>query len=136
VKDTASAKAVEVAKTVAEGVVVGLLYYVVYVLILPKVLTGAFEGLNMVFPISMGTYLVALYLFVGLGTATSLLKNQPLSLPLKLLSKVFGALLVLAILNFGKLQGTIPVMGMLVDFRIDISVLLYAILLFSMLMFP
>jgi len=126
----------EVIKAITEGVLIGLLYYVVYILILPKLLTGIFGELKLVFPISPRTYLIALYLFVGLGTATSLLKNHPLSLPLKLLSKVLGALLVLAILNFGILQGTIPVMGMQIDFRIDISVLLYAILLFSMLMFP
>ncbi len=126
----------EVIKAITEGVLIGLLYYVVYILILPKLLAGIFGELKLVFPISLRTYLIALYLFVGLGTATSLLKNHPLSLPLKLLSKVLGALLVLAILNFGILQGTIPVMGVQIDFRIDISVLLYAILLFSMLMFP
>jgi len=126
----------EVIKAITEGVLIGLLYYVVYILILPKLLAGIFGELKIVFPISLRTYLIALYLFVGLGTATSLLKNHPLSLPLKLLSKVLGALLVLAILNFGILQGTIPVMGVQIDFRIDISVLLYAILLFSMLMFP
>jgi len=126
----------EVIKAITEGVLIGLLYYVVYILILPKLLTGIFGELKLVFPISPRTYLIALYLFVGLGTATSLLKNHPLSLPLKLLSKVLGALLVLAILNFGILQGTIPVMGVQIDFRTDISVLLYAILLFSMLMFP
>jgi len=133
----ASPKVKEVVKAVIEGVLVGLLYYAVYMVVLPSILTRAFGELEWFhIPISPTTYLAALYLFIGLGTATSLLKDHPLSLPLKLLSKVIGALLVLAIMNFGVLEGTLPVMGIEVSFRMDISILLYAILLFSMLMFP
>ena len=132
-----SPKVKKVVKAIIEGVLVGLLYYAIYMVILPSILTKAFGGLEWFhIPLSPTTYLAVLYLFIGLGTATSLLKNHPLSLPLKLLSKVIGALLVLAIMNFGVLEGTLPVMGIEVGFKIDISVLLYAILLFSMLMFP
>ena len=126
-----------VVKEVGIGALTGVVYYVAYVLLLPSLLTRAFNVAPLLyarFPAAM--YVAALCLFIGLGTATSLLKNHPLSAVLKLLSKVIGALLLLAIMNFGKLEGTIPLPGYVVGFKVDVSVLLYGILLFSMLLFP
>ncbi|MEM4740351.1 MAG: hypothetical protein QXS63_04655, partial [Zestosphaera sp.] len=79
---------------------------------------------------------LAFALFTGFGLANSLLKEHPISLPLRLLSKILGALIVLTLLNFGVIRGEIAVEGSVIEYSIDISLPLYVVILFSMLMFP
>jgi len=124
----------KVVGSVVVGVLTGLLYYFIYVVLLPTLFSKVFPGTEILeTPI---LWLLAFALFTGLGLANSLLKEHPISLPLRLLSKILGALIVLTLLNFGVIRGEIAVEGSVIEYSIDISLPLYVVILFSMLMFP
>lgn len=124
----------KVAGSVVVGVLTGLFYYFVYVVLLPTLFSKIFPGTEILeTPI---LWLLAFALFTGLGLTNSLLKEHPISLPLRLLSKILGALIVLTLLNFGIIKGTIVTEGSVIEYSMDISLPLYTIILFSMLMFP
>ena len=116
------------------GILTGLFYYFVYVILLPAIFSRIFPDTK-VFETPI-LWLLAFILFTSLGLANSLLKRNPISLPLKLLSKILGALIVLTLLNFGMVEGEIAMEGVIVEYSINISLPLYAVILFSMLMFP
>ncbi|MEM2039950.1 MAG: hypothetical protein QXN79_05600 [Zestosphaera sp.] len=124
----------KVVGSVVVGVLTGLLYYFIYVVLLPTLFSKVFPGTEILeTPI---LWLLAFALFTGLGLANSLLKEHPILLPLRLLSKILGALIVLTLLNFGVIRGEIAVEGSVIEYSIDISLPLYVVILFSMLMFP
>lgn len=124
----------KVVGSVVVGVLTGLLYYFIYVVLLPALFSKVFPGTEILeTPI---LWLLAFALFTGLGLANSLLKEHPISLPLRLLSKILGALIVLTLLNFGVIRGEITVEESVIEYSIDISLPLYVVILFSMLMFP
>lgn len=124
----------KVVSTIVIGVLTGILYYFIYVVLLPTIFSRIFPGTEILeVPI---LWLLAFALFSGLGLANSLLREHPISLPLRLLSKVLGALIVLTLLNFGVIRGEAVVEGTVIEYSLDISLPLYAIILFSMLMFP
>lgn len=119
---------------IAVGVLTGIFYYFVYVVLIPALFSKVFPGTETLeTPI---LWLLAFALFTGLGLVNSLLGEHPISLPLRLLSKILGALIVLTLLNFGVIKGVIVVEGVVIEYSMDISLPLYAMILFSMLMFP
>ncbi len=124
----------KVVSTIVIGVLTGIFYYFIYIVLLPTVFSRIFPGTEILeVPI---LWLLAFALFTGLGIANSLLREHPVSLPLKLLSKILGALIVLTLLNFGVIRGEVVMEGTVIEYSLDISLPLYAIILFSMLMFP
>ena len=124
----------KVVSSVVVGVLTGLFYYFVYVILLPTLFSKIFPDAEVLeTPI---LWLLAFALFTGIGIANSLLREHPISLPLRLLSKVLGALIVLTLLNFGVVRGEVFMEGSVIEYSMDISLPLYAIILFSMLMFP
>lgn len=124
----------KVVSSVVFGILTGLFYYFVYVVLLPTLFSKILPGTEVLeTPI---LWLLAFTLFTGTGLANSLLKEHPISLPLRLLSKVLGALIVLTLLNFGVVRGEVFMGGAVIEYSMDISLPLYAIILFSMLMFP
>lgn len=124
----------KVVSTIVVGVLTGIFYYFIYVVLLPTIFSRIFPGTEILeVPI---LWLLAFALFTGLGIANSLFREHPISLPLRLLSKILGALIVLTILNFGVIRGEAVMEGTVIEYSLDISLPLYAIILFSMLMFP
>lgn len=124
----------KVVSSVVVGVLTGLFYYFVYVILLPTLFSKIFPDAEVLeTPI---LWLLAFALFTGIGLANSLLREHPISLPLRLLSKVLGALIVLTLLNFGVVRGEVFMEGTVIEYSMDISLPLYAVILFSMLMFP
>jgi len=124
----------KVVSSVVVGVLTGLFYYFVYVILLPTLFSKIFPDAEVLeTPI---LWLLAFALFTGIGIANSLLREHPISLPLRLLSKVLGALIVLTLLNFGVVRGEVFMEGSVIEYSMDISLPLYAVILFSMLMFP
>lgn len=124
----------KVVSSVLTGVLTGFFYYFAYVVLLPTIFSKIFPGTEILeTPV---LWLLAFTLFTGLGLVNSLLKEHPVSLPLRLLSKILGALIVLTLLNFGLVKGKVVMEGVVVEYSMDISLPLYAIILFSMLMFP
>ena len=116
------------------GILTGLIYYLVYVMLLPTLFSKILPGTVVLeTPIS---WLLAFILFTSISLANSLLKEHPISLPLRFLSKVLGALIVLTLLNFGVVRGEITMGGTVLEYSMDISLPLYVIVLFSMLIFP
>jgi len=124
----------KVVSSIVVGVLTGLFYYFVYVILLPTLFSKIFPDAEVLeTPI---LWLLAFALFTGIGIANSLLREHPISLPLRLLSKVLGALIVLTLLNFGVVRGEVFMEGSVIEYSMDISLPLYAVILFSMLMFP
>jgi len=124
----------KVVGSVVVGILTGLFYYFVYVILLPTLFSKIFPGTEVLeTPI---LWLLAFALFTGIGLVNSLLREHPISLPLRLLSKVLGALIVLTLLNFGVVRGEVVMEGSVIEYSMDISLPLYAVILFSMLMFP
>ncbi len=127
-------KVKKVVSSVVVGILTGLFYYFVYVVLIPTLFSKIFPDAEVLeTPI---LWLLAFALFTGIGLANSLLREHPISLPLRLLSKVLGALIVLTLLNFGVVRGEVLMEGTVIEYSMDISLPLYAIILFSMLMFP
>jgi len=124
----------KVAGSVIAGILTGLLYYFVYVVLLPIIFSKIFPGTEVLETPTL--WLLAFMLFTCLGLANSLLREHPISLPLRLLSKVLGALIVLTLLNFGVVKGEVVMEGAIVEYSMDLSLPLYTLILFSMLMFP
>jgi len=127
-------KVKKVVSSVVVGILIGLFYYFVYVILLPILFSKILPGTEVLeTPI---LWLLAFALFTGIGLANSLLREHPISLPLRLLSKVLGALIVLTLLNFGVVRGEVFMEGSVIEYSMDISLPLYVVILFSMLMFP
>jgi len=116
-------------KKIVYGVILGLIYYIVYLQVLPLLLARITQT---PITIPLGKMVVYLGFFLALGIAESVLRNHPISIPIKILSKVFGALILFVVLNGGILEGTIPLGSLTVDVRIDISPLLYIVILVSL----
>ncbi|MEO3993401.1 MAG: hypothetical protein QN229_03725 [Desulfurococcaceae archaeon TW002] len=124
----------KVISTIVVGVLTGIFYYFIYVVLLPTIFSRIFPDTK-VLEVSV-FWLVAFVLFTGLGIVGSLLREHPVSLPLRLLTKILGALIVLILLNFGMIKGEVVREGTVIEYSLDISLPLYTIILFSMLMFP
>ena len=111
------------------GVVLGLIYYVIYLQILPILLTRLTQ---IPITISLSKVIVYLGFFLALGIAESILRNNPISIPIKILGKMLGALILFVVLNGGLLEGNIKFGTTVLTVKIDISLLLYAIILISL----
>jgi len=110
-------------------VILGLTYYVVYVLLLPEILSSLLQT-----PISVAEKDLSFFLFffIALSTAESLLKNNPISIPLRLLTKLFGALILYEVLNGGVVETSITMGDTVLQVEFDLSILLYTIILVSL----
>jgi len=115
-----------ITKKVAFGVAAGLVYYALYVVALPR-----FLGFILLRPTEIETREAADYFlfFVALGTAESVLSGHIVSVPLRVVSKLFGALVLFSALNGGVITVS-PDAATVVE--LDASPILYAVLLFSL----
>lgn len=118
-----------ITKRIAYGVILGLTYYIIYLQVLPLLLARITQT---PITIPLGKIVVYLGFFLALGIAESILRNHPISIPIKILSKVFGALILFVVLDKGVLEGIIPLDSFTISVRIDISPLLYVVILVSL----
>jgi len=73
-----------------------------------------------------------LFFFIALGTAESILRNNVVSIPLRILSKLFGALILYIVLNGGIIETSITMGDAVLRVEFDLSILLYTIILVSL----
>jgi hypothetical protein len=122
---------VEVMKIVREvlvGVLIGLLYYIVYIITLPYLITSLMK-----IPVpAEGRLAYYIWFFVALGIGESVLKSHPVSIPLRMLSKLLGALLLYTIVNGGELSGTYVTNGYAISVSINISTMIYTVIAASL----
>ena len=117
---------IPIIKKVLGGVLTGLTYYLVYVVLLPQVLSALLRT-----PLEAGHAISFIALFVSLGTAESVLRSHPVSIPLRAVPKLLGALILYVVLNGGHLE--VPAEGTVLRTELDLSPLLHAIILLSLL---
>jgi len=108
------------------GLVIGLVYYIVYVVLIPSML-----GSTTPLPREALYYLG---LLLTLSTASSILSKHAVSIPLKILVNLLAALILYTVLNGGKLSVEVPVDNQLLIVNADISPILYLIMLASIIL--
>jgi len=117
-----------IAAKIVWGAVIGLLYYAVYVVVLPKLVSAAVHA-----PIEVPEFFSYMWFFVALGIAETVLRNHVVSVPIRMLSKLLGALVLYVALNGGVLSETIVVGGTsIIVYEFDLSPVLYAVILLSL----
>lgn len=119
---------ISVIKKVTYGVASGALYYLIYVVALPTLISSITAT---PIPISgmMATYFG---FFVALGTAESVLEGNVVSIPLRLISKLLGALILWNVLSGGHISTTMNYGALTISVEADISILLYVVILVSL----
>jgi len=115
---------VKLTGSVLKGLLQGLLYWLVYVVLTPYLI-----GRLINIPIHIEAWFPPLAIvFIALGVVESSLSNHAISIPIRVISKLIGALCIYTLLNGGRLSTTISrgVWSAIVYF--DISPLLYTII--------
>jgi len=116
-------------KEVIAGIILGLIYYTIYVLLLPKILSSLLQTPMLMVEKDLPFFL---FFFIALGTAESILRNNVVSIPLRILSKLFGALILYIVLNGGIIETSITMGDAVLRVEFDLSILLYTIILVSL----
>jgi len=120
---------VEMVKKIARGVIFGLFYYLLYIIALPMLFSRILQ-----IPIEMVTGVVAasyIWFFIALETFISFVHKHLISIPMKVLSKMLYALMLYSVFNHGILTIEIPYNSYTISTIINISVVLYIIILAS-----
>jgi len=120
---------IEIVKKIARGVIFGLLYYLLYITAIPMLFSRALQ-----IPTEMVTGVVAtsyIWFFIALETFISLIHKHLISIPMKVLSKMLYALMLYSVFNHGILSIEIPYNSYTISTTINISVVLYIIILAS-----
>ena len=119
----------------AYGVVLGAVYYVVYVMLLPRLIApgmGLLENVE-VSAFQSIDYRVAIILLIAIGIMERVIEH-PVVAVLRVLSKLVGALLLYIITNGGIFTATIEVDGSTVRVVADLSLLIYSVIMVSAIM--
>lgn len=111
-------------KSIAVGVIRGVVYYLIYVFVLPFFFITFLR-----IPIDVQSYVPYLWFFIALNTAVEILRKHPTSIPLNVISRLVAVLILYIALNGGKLETTIYIDSNVTQVSIDLSLALYAIIL-------
>lgn len=111
-------------KSIAVGVIRGVVYYLIYVFVLPFFFITFLR-----IPIDVQSYIPYLWFFIALNTAVEILRKHPTSIPLNVISRLVAVLILYIALNGGKLETTIYIDSNVTQVSIDLSLALYAIIL-------
>lgn len=115
----------EAVKRVVIGAVTGVVYYIIYVVLLPLALSR-FEQFSGTVSVVVGAApTIGFALLMGLGIASSLLRGSVFSGVLHAISKVVGAVLLFMVLNGGYIVGSIRYGDMVISVSADITPILY-----------
>jgi len=114
--------------SVLKGLLQGLLYWLVYVVLTPYLI-----GRLMNIPIHVDAWFPPLAIvFIALGVVESSLSNHAISIPIRVISKLIGALCVYTLLNGGRLSSMVSRGEWSAIVYFDISPLLYTIILLNL----
>lgn len=116
----------------AYGIVLGVVYYVVYLLLLPRLIApsmGLLENVE-VSAFQSIDYRVAIILLIAIGVMERVIEH-PVVAVLRVLSKLVGALLLYIITNGGIFTATIEVDGSTVEVVADLSLSIYSVITLS-----
>ncbi len=116
-----------VIKSIAEGVIIGVIYYIVFVVLIPFLLSVAVKQQAQLISLGSRT-LIYIWFFIALGVAEKL-TDYPIKVVLATLSKLLGVLFLYVILNGGIIYATIAQNGRTFAVIVDISSLLLVVIL-------
>jgi hypothetical protein len=120
---------IDIVKRIARGFIFGLLYYLIYITAIPMLFSRALQ-----IPTEMVTGVVAMsyiWFFIALETFISLIHKHIISMPMKVLSKMLYALMLYSVFNRGILSIEIPYNSHIISATVNVSVILYIIILAS-----
>ncbi|MCE4619272.1 MAG: hypothetical protein F7C37_07565 [Desulfurococcales archaeon] len=116
----------------ASGILLGLVYYIVYLSILPRLLTpnmGLFQNVNIT-PLQSIDYQVSIVLLITIGVMERVIEH-PVVAVLRVLSKLVGALLLYIITNGGIITATVDTGSTTLTVTADLSLIIYSIIMAS-----
>lgn len=117
-----------IVRKIVYGIITGITYYIIYVVLLPNLLKELGQ-----LPIKAPPDIVFyMGFFIALGTAESILGKHPVSIPLRVLSKLFGALVLFKVMNGGEFSADILHDGITLHVEMGITPILYTIMMFSL----
>jgi hypothetical protein len=120
---------IDIVKKIARGFIFGLLYYLIYITAIPMLFSRALQ-----IPTEMVTGVVVMsyiWFFIALETFISLIHKHIISMPMKVLSKMLYALMLYSVFNRGILSIEIPYNSHIISATVNVSVILYIIILAS-----
>ncbi len=113
----------------ASGILLGLVYYIVYLSILPRLVTpnmGLFQNVNIT-PLQSIDYQVSIVLLITIGVMERVIEH-PIVAVLRVLSKLVGALLLYIITNGGIITATVDTGSTTLTVTADLSLIIYSII--------
>lgn len=116
----------------AYGILLGIIYYLVYLMLLPWIVApgmGLLENVE-VSAFQSIDYRVAIVLLIAIGIMERVIEH-PVVAVLRVLSKLVGALILYIITNGGIFTATIEVGGSTVNVVADLSLLIYSVIMVS-----
>ncbi len=116
----------------ASGILLGLVYYIVYLSILPRLVTpnmGLFQNVNIT-PLQSIDYQVSIVLLITIGVMERVIEH-PVVAVLRVLSKLVGALLLYIITNGGIITATVVTGSTTLTVTADLSLIIYSIIMAS-----
>lgn len=116
----------------ASGILLGLVYYIVYLSILPRLVTpnmGLFQNVNIT-PLQSIDYQVSIVLLITIGVMERVIEH-PIVAVLRVLSKLVGALLLYIITNGGIITATVDTGSTTLTVTADLSLIIYSIIMAS-----
>lgn len=114
------------------GVLLGAVYYLIYVMLLPRLIApgvGLLQNIE-VSAFQSVDYRVAIVLLISIGIMERVIEH-PVVAVLRVLSKLVGALLLYIITNGGIFTATVEVDGSTVRVVADLSILIYSVIMVS-----
>ena len=114
------------------GILLGLVYYIVYLSILPRLVTpnmGLFQNVNTT-PLQSIDYQVSIVLLITIGVMERVIEH-PVVAVLRVLSKLVGALLLYIITNGGIITATVDTGSTTLTVTADLSLIIYSIIMAS-----
>lgn len=122
-----------IASRVAWGVVAAVLYYLIYMVLLPTFIAQAVGPQGVPLPTGQASYWIAGMLLVSLGFIERVLEH-PVAAAFRVLSKVVGAIVLYILTNGGVITATISEGGSTLTVTADLSLLIYSLMAISMVM--
>jgi len=112
-----------------KGVITGAIYYAIYVVALPFLFS---HFLNM--PVNTEGIIYYIWFFISLGVAEAVLEEHIIYIPVSMISVLLRALILYEVLNGGHISTGFSYAGTRITAELDISLLLYTIIAFSLIL--
>jgi len=117
----------DIAIKIVKGVIVGVLYYIAFVYLIPYAITFYIPEVQILQSVRTTYVSIFLALFIGIGIARSILRESVLYIPLSLFSAVLAVFVMVHILNYGIIDTSIELGGYVLNIKVDMKSLIYVI---------